>query len=141
MWQLGVNFQVMAKATKFIIPVRMVYEWKSCPANKVPALENNKNFPDKFPEESGGRIFKDDSDILQEVSKYYGAFPNIGRVWLCATAKVIFSLELTSTIGDIEKLLSSLGIFEIEPFVANMIPSLFPMCVYDATKSYKAQAY
>jgi hypothetical protein len=30
MWQLGVNFHVMAKATRFIIPVRMVYEWKSC---------------------------------------------------------------------------------------------------------------
>ena len=141
MGQLGVKFEVTAKVAKLILPARVVLEWKSCPSDEVPTLENIRKFEDKFPKESGGRVLKDISEILLEAGKYYAAFPNMDRVWVCMTSKAIVSVDLTCTVGDIEKLLRYLGIMDLEAFIADLVPTFFPMCVYDATKTFAAQAY
>jgi len=139
-YPLGITFEVTAKITKLILPARLFLEWKSCPAGEVPTFENIRDFPGNFPKEIGGRVLKDPFEILQEASKYYSAFPNMDRVWLCMTAKPILSLDVKCTVGNIESLLRGLGILDLEPLVCDIIYGLFPMCVYDATIVYAAQA-
>ena len=139
-YPLGITFEVTAKITKLILPARLFLEWKSCPAGQVPTFDNIRDFPENFPKEIGGRVLKDPFEILKEASQYYSAFPNMDRVWLCMTAKPMLSLDVKCTVGNIESLLRGLGIYDIEPAVCDIIYGLFPMCVYDATKEYAAQA-
>ncbi len=139
-YPLGITFEVTAKITKLILPARLFLEWKSCPGEKVPTLENIKKFPGNFPKEIGGRVLTDPMEILQEASKYYSTFPNMDRVWLCMTSKPTLSLDVKCTVGNIESLLRGLGILDIESLVSDIIYGLVPMCVYDATKQHAAQA-
>ena len=139
-YTMGITLEVTAKISKLILPARVVLEWKACPAETVPTLGNIKNFPANFPKESGGRILKNDFEILLEASKYFSSTPNMDRVWICLTTKPIVSIDITSTVGDVEKLLKSFGNLDIDSTVSDAIYGVFPMCVYDATKTSSAEA-
>ena len=126
-YPIGITvFEVAVSVKRLILPVRVALEWKACPADDVPTLDNLRLFPEHFLRNLDRQQTADRAGFLQELSKYYKAFPNMNRVWLCMTAKPLIRLDVQCTAGDVESLLLKLGILDVDTFAADTTYNLFP---------------